>query len=281
LPSNCTIFASNISPKATESSLREFFGICGVIKKISLDQTQEGEKSTQTAIIVFETDEAAKTAIFLNDTFIIDSAIQVVPYQGEFSSDSQQPIQEIQPPAKPSVFVNALASTYMFGANLWQKAIQFDKQHQITATIQQKAKQVDESLGLSQKTKVVGEKISQVAENVDKSLKITENTNKLAEKSSNSFNALKHRNERTEKFFSNLDVLGKKISNNFEEAKKVAHQKVELVRAEIKRREEEEKANNPLELEEMSNEKTFLLSDTDNNNNNSNSNENNHPVESN
>ena len=37
LPSNCTILATNISPKATESSLREFFGICGVIKKISLN----------------------------------------------------------------------------------------------------------------------------------------------------------------------------------------------------------------------------------------------------
>ena len=37
LSSNCTIYVSNVSKKADEKSLREFFGICGQITSVSLE----------------------------------------------------------------------------------------------------------------------------------------------------------------------------------------------------------------------------------------------------
>jgi hypothetical protein len=250
LPSNATIFASNVSLKATESSLREFFGICGEIKSISLQKTTEGEKQFQTAIIVFESDEAAKTALFLNDTFIIDSAIKVSPYTGDLSSDKPQSDQSSesnaqsnaqQPAQDPGMLVNLLASAYMLGAKAWQSVVEFDSKNKISSTIQEKAVAVDTQYKLSEKSSNATKKFTEVANEVDKSLKITENSNKLAEKTNASFVAIKTRNEQTEKFFDSLNVLGQKITTTIEEAVKVGQQKIDLVRSEIKRREEEEK----------------------------------------
>ena len=231
----------------------------------------QGESTPQSAIIVFENDEAAKTAIFLNDTFIIDSPINVVPYNGEVSpppvSSASQPSQanNNQQQQSPGLLVNTLASAYMFGAKAWQKVVEFDKKYHISESIQAQAQKVDNSLGLSQKSQVASEKISEVADNLDKSLKITESTNKIATKSNEKLEQLKHRNEKTEKFFQNLENLGKKISTTWEESMKVAQQKVDLVKAEIQRREEEERRQHPLENQTIEvQESTSLLSDTDN-----------------
>jgi len=88
--------------------------------------------------------------------------------------------------------------------------------------------------------------------------------------------------KKTEKFFQNLDILGHKVTHSFEEAVKVAQQKIDLVRGEIQRREEEEKKGQ-ITMDEMkdevtvSNETSSLMSDTDNpiNDNVSNNNNNN------
>jgi len=249
LPSNATIFASNVSLKATETSLREFFCICGEIKTISLQKATEGEKQYQTAIIVFESDEAAKTALFLNDTFIIDSAIKVSPYNGDLPSETaQQPAsnaqsttqQPTQPNQDPGMVVNFLAGAYMFGAKAWQSVVEFDSKNKISSTIQQKAAEIDTQYKISEKSLNTSKKLIEAANGVDKSLKVSENTNKFAEKTNASYVAFKSRNEQTEKFFSNLNSLGQKISTSLEDAIKVGQQKIDLVRAEIKRREEEQ-----------------------------------------
>jgi len=210
LPSNATIFASSVSLKATETSLREFFGICGEIKTISLQKVTEGEKQSQTAIIVFESDEAAKTALFLNDTFIIDSAIKVSPYTGDLPSEkteSQQtnqsnaPSNAQQPAQDPGMFVNLLAGAYMIGAKAWQSVLDFDQKNKISSTIQQKATEMDTQYKISEKSQMASKKITEVANGVDKSLKLSENSNKIAEKTNASYVALKSRNEQTEKIF--------------------------------------------------------------------------------
>jgi hypothetical protein len=285
LPSDCTVFASNISMKATETSLKEFFGICGAIKKVSLQAINEGEKHYQTAIIVFDNDEAAKTAIFLNDTFIIDSAITVSPFKGEVpqrtnqtnQTNQQSTSQQTQQTQQPGFFVNALASAYIWGSKAWQKAVEFDDKHKITATIQEKANQVDNSLKISENTKIVVQKVTAASDSLDKSLGITENTNKLANKTADSYNTFKHRNEKTEKFFENLDSMSKKVVSTFEDTMKVAQQKVDLVKTEIHRREDEEKnakiateeIKEEAKEEKVANENTSLLTDTQNGNTNS------------
>jgi len=50
-----------------------------------------------------------------------------------------------------------------------------------------------------------------------------------------------------------LNALGQKISTSIEDAVKVGQQKIDLVRAEIKRREEEEKKQEGEQQEEVSN----------------------------
>jgi len=276
LPSCCTVLASNISLKATETSLREFFGICGTIKKISIETTNDGDKQIQTALIVFENDEAAKTALFLNDTFIIDSAIIVVPYNGSVSSTSNEGAQSSPTTATqepPGMFVNALASAYMFGSKAWQSIVEYDQKHKISETINKKANEIDKNYGITDKGKAAVNKVEQVADNIDKKLGITEGTTKIATKTNEKYTQLRERNENTNKFFERLDNVGKSITNTWEDAMKRAQQKVDILREEIKKRENEaqiakEHDNSNIveikmdDLKDEDKEKTLLLAET-------------------
>jgi len=222
--------------------------------------TEQNEKATGTAIIVFENEEAAKTALFLNDTFIIDTAISVVPHTGDVSpdsktTDSNTPATQIQQPSQnnqtqeqaPSLFVNFLASAYMMGVKAWQSAVEFDSKNKITATIKEQAAAVDNQLGFTEKTKAV--------------------TKAAGQQISDSYQKLRQRNEQTQKFFEKMDNLGQKISTSFEDAVKIAQQKVDLVKAEIKRREEEDKKDQVTTMEELSeehiNENTPLMANSE------------------
>jgi hypothetical protein len=68
-----TVIVTNIAPGTSESTITEFFGFCGRIVNIRLE---EGE-SSMTAYITFETANAANTSLLLANAMIADRAIQV------------------------------------------------------------------------------------------------------------------------------------------------------------------------------------------------------------
>eukprot|EP01091_Cochliopodium_minus_P009359 TRINITY_DN2293_c1_g1_i1.p1 TRINITY_DN2293_c1_g1~~TRINITY_DN2293_c1_g1_i1.p1 ORF type:complete len:337 (-),score=134.40 TRINITY_DN2293_c1_g1_i1:91-1101(-) len=249
LPSSCTIFVSNVSKKANEKSLREFFGICGQIKTVQLEDAGEN----QNALIVFENDEAAKTAIFLNDTFMFDGTINVIPYSEhvgtEQPSNNNSPNntnvqQQGEQPQQNSFWVNSLASAYMFGNKAWKKVIEFDDKHKISATINEKANQLDQNFKISERSKIAAQKLGEFADNIDNSFAIKDKTQKISTKTTETLTNLRERNEKTQTFFQKLDEVGKKIGNTWEDTMKRAQEKIEIVKVEIKRREEEEGGKN-------------------------------------
>lgn len=68
-----TVIVTNIAPGTSESTITEFFGFCGRIVNIRLE---DGENS-MTAHITFETANAANTSLLLANAMIADRAIQV------------------------------------------------------------------------------------------------------------------------------------------------------------------------------------------------------------
>jgi len=255
LPSGTAIYVSNVSNKANEKSLREFFGICGQIKSVTLEPHGEN----QNALIVFENDEAAKTAIFLNDTFMFDGTINVIPYSehvgNEPNNDNQETQSQTNEESQNSFWVNSLASAYIYGSKAWKKVLEFDDKHKISATINEKATQIDQSWKISERSKIAAQKLNEIAENVDKSFHIQENTQKLTTKTNETLHNLRERNEKTQSFFHKLDEVGQKIGSTWEDAMKRAQEKIDIVKLEIKRREEEENKTEVINMVDL--EKTL------------------------
>lgn len=68
-----TVIVTNIAPGTSEATISEFFGFCGRITNIRLE---DGAQS-MTAYITFETANAANTSLLLTNAMIADRAIQV------------------------------------------------------------------------------------------------------------------------------------------------------------------------------------------------------------
>ena len=211
---------------------------------------------TQSAMIIFENDEAAKTAIFLNDTFMYDGTINVISYSehvGEKTptENTNQQTNQQSNQQNGSFWVNSLASAYMFGSRAWQKVLEFDDKHKISSTINEKANQIDKSLKISERSREAAKKLEELAGNVDKKLHIKEGTQKISDKTSQTLTNLRERNEKTQNFFKKLDEVGQKIGHTWEDAMKNAQQKVDLVKNEIKRREEQNGETETVQMEVM------------------------------
>jgi hypothetical protein len=78
---------TNIAPGTSEATITEFFGFCGRIVNIKLE---EGEQS-MTAYITFETVNAANTSLLLANAMIADRAIQVSMDPSSIAPASAQP----------------------------------------------------------------------------------------------------------------------------------------------------------------------------------------------
>lgn len=251
-----TIFVSNISGGVTETALREFFELCGVIEHMDIRIVREEEDSYQTATIIFEDDSDMKTALLLNNTFMIDRTISVTAdeFVPEKSGQSGQ----------MDVLTDIVANTCIWGAKLWKNVLDFDAAHQITATILEKTTEVDDALKISENVKLVIKTVGDVNDNVDNLFQITENKNKVVRKITDCYTAYKHRTEDHEKFFQDLELVVKK---SVHDTINVVQKQIDIVKSKIERADDNTEDIMMTEMTEMSQpsliakEETPLLSD--------------------
>lgn len=80
-----TVIVTNIAPGTSEATITEFFGFCGRIVNIKLE---DGEQS-MAARITFETANAANTSLLLANAMIADRAIQVAMDASAVTGEAQ------------------------------------------------------------------------------------------------------------------------------------------------------------------------------------------------
>jgi hypothetical protein len=141
-------------------------------KITKLEITPAGE--TQSASVTFEKETAAKTALLLDNTQLGATQVQVssatgssdddgAHYTSNVDRDSDEITQEEKPRSR--IVAEYLAHGYVIGDNALQRAIDLDHKHGVSnrfvSTIQNlnqkyhvddKAKSVDQSYGVTQKT---------------------------------------------------------------------------------------------------------------------------------
>jgi len=201
-----SVLVTNISPAANEKTVSDFFSFCGKISKLYLKK-EEG-KETSSAIIQFETESAAKTALLLTNALIVDRPITVAAHESSvnvptpsspqvtgqsvpesFGSPAEQAnittrdfggIPDNQR-TKTSVVASLLASGYVLTENALDKAKEIDEKNHLSSRAQValdqvrvKAQEIDTQLGITEKATMVKNTITETAKKVDTELGLSE-----------------------------------------------------------------------------------------------------------
>jgi len=199
-PITYAVQVNNISPNANEKTVSDFFSFCGKIVKLYLNK-EEG-KDTYSAVVEFETESAAKTALLLTNALIVDRPISVVSYPvGE--SSTQNPGTPVASEhitnrdfggvadhdrTKTSVIASLLASGYVLAQDALGKARTYDEEHNITLQLKVgveqlkvKAHEIDQQYGISEKAAQVKLQASEKAKKLNEEYHISEKANAAAE----------------------------------------------------------------------------------------------------
>jgi len=194
-PSGCSVLVTDISPKANEKTVTDFFSFCGKVTNLSLRSRSDGAE----AIVTFESEGAAKTALLLTGALIVDRAITVNPHNCEdefppvdapgttkvISGDEieNRPQPNIHPNerTKTSVIASLIAAGYTVSADAVRKAREFDEERNISTRINAaaeavgtKVKEIDDRYQISKKIEELSDQVAEKAKVVDESLHISE-----------------------------------------------------------------------------------------------------------
>ncbi|KAI9279993.1 hypothetical protein BY458DRAFT_500995 [Sporodiniella umbellata] len=179
-PSPNTVLVKNISLKSQEVSVKEFFLFCGKIQSFEL-KIDEEDSEHQVALIKFERESAAQTAILLSNALIDDSHIVANSYYHSASHEKEKTIdgdetQESKP--KSRIAAEILASGYLLQDHVVAKGLEYDSKYnlssrftQLLSTFQTNVKHFDEKyriwdnvINIDQKYKI-SEKAQTAAQN--------------------------------------------------------------------------------------------------------------------
>jgi RNA recognition motif-containing protein len=203
-----SVIVTNISPSANEKTVSDFFSFCGKINKLYLKR-EEG-KDTSSAVIQFETESAAKTALLLTNALIVDRPITVTQLESTpqtTEGTTQIPVPDFGAPvesakitqrdfgnvtdeqrSKTSVIASLLAAGYQLGNDALDKAKSFDDKHSLSQRAQHavdqlkvKAHEIDVQYGISTKANAVKTSIEETAKKIDNELHITERASHAAQ----------------------------------------------------------------------------------------------------
>lgn len=190
-----TVQVNNISPSATEKTIADFFSFCGKISKLYLN------KENNSAVVQFENESAAKTALLLTNALIIDRPIQVSllnatpteatnettesPNYGTQVNPDQITERDFGVPddqrSKTSVLASLIAAGYVLADGTVDKAKELDEKFSIGSTakaigeqIKSKAQEIDNNYQISEKASAVKAMATEKANQVDEKFQVSQ-----------------------------------------------------------------------------------------------------------
>ncbi|KAJ1973860.1 Protein vip1 [Dimargaris cristalligena] len=192
------VLVEGIAKEADAAKVTEFFTFCGKIDQFELRPSADGE--AQEALIHFEKDSAAKTAVLLSNAMIAEKPIEVrfffdqynvaaspvpeLPKEGEAAQrshideaatllkDRDLP-QEEKP--KSSIFYEIIANGYLLSEKLVKTAYEYDSRYGLSDKAQSLVGQARQSASALDERFKVSENIK----NIDEKYKIHDKVNNL------------------------------------------------------------------------------------------------------
>lgn len=149
------VIVTDISARASEKTVKDFFLFCGKIKEFELIKEESSDK--QIAYVAFERDTAAKTALMLTNAVIGDSQITVKSADDASSGcdDSTDDGLGQEDKPKAAIFAEILAAGYSLQDAILEKGIEFDSKYGVSCVFKQYLAQIQANLkNLDQKYQV-------------------------------------------------------------------------------------------------------------------------------
>ncbi|KAJ2129884.1 Protein vip1 [Coemansia sp. RSA 678] len=141
------IVVEHIHNSASEQEVRDFFSFCGSIQSIEM---QPQDKEYNRALVVFEQEDAGKTALLLGDAHIKNVSIVVMPLHAQ-NADSPPNYEhatravDTDYKGKPALYVahELMAAGYMLGERVLSRASHYDAKYQVSDRTQTQARSLD------------------------------------------------------------------------------------------------------------------------------------------
>lgn len=176
-----TVKVSNVSLGASERDLKEFFSFSGDIEYVEMRSDTE---RSQIAYVTFKDSQGAETAVLLSGATIVDMSVTISPepdYQLPPAASAPHAMERKTEGGAESAFRKAedvvsgmLAKGFVLGKDAVNKAKSFDEKHQLTSTASAKVTNFDKKIGLTEKigigTSIVNDKVREV----DQKLQVSE-----------------------------------------------------------------------------------------------------------
>lgn len=174
-----TVMVSNLSLKAAQRDVKEFFSFSGDLVHVEM---RSDDELSQVAYITFKDKQGAETAMLLTGATIVDMAVIVTP-----ATDYELPayiLAELEPKdTKPSALEKAedivgtmLAKGFILGRDALDKAKALDEKHQLTSTATARVSSFDKRIGLSEKISVGTSVVNDKVKDLDQKYLVSEKT---------------------------------------------------------------------------------------------------------
>eukprot|EP00267_Zea_mays_P033606 XP_008667991.1 nucleic acid binding protein isoform X1 [Zea mays] len=198
-----TVKVSNVSLKAAQRDIKEFFSFSGDIVHVEMQRLVpymwclfftlcydminylvlcSFDELSQVAYITFKDKQGAETAMLLTGATIVDMAVIVTP-----ANDYELPssvLAALEPKdTKPSALQKAedivgtmLAKGFILGRDALDKAKALDEKHQLTSTATARVSSFDKRIGLSEKISVGTSVVNDKVKEMDQKYQVSEKT---------------------------------------------------------------------------------------------------------
>lgn len=163
----------NLTASSEEQVVKDFFRFCGKIDDFAMIKTEDGNSSE--ALICFEKEGAAKTALMLTNATIGDRMIKVEPFykddEAEASTSETKPTTESTRSAETTETSSngqAASTTSNYLSSLWTTGLQ------LSQTVVQGAKTLDSTYGISTQAAAYIEKAKEETKKLDEKYHVSE-----------------------------------------------------------------------------------------------------------
>ncbi|GAB2264949.1 hypothetical protein Dimus_000020 [Dionaea muscipula] len=179
-----TVKVCNVSLRASEEDIKEFFSFSGDIEHVEMHS--ESERS-QTAYVTFKDTQGAETAVLLSGATIVDQSVTVAlvpdykpPAAASFShtvienqtnSGTGSAVQKAE-----DIVTTMLAKGFVLGKDALGKAKSLDEKHQLTSTASAKVASLDQKIGISEKISLGTTLVNEKMKEVDQKFQVSEKT---------------------------------------------------------------------------------------------------------
>ncbi|ERM93813.1 hypothetical protein AMTR_s00138p00027500 [Amborella trichopoda] len=178
-----TVKVSNISLRASQQDIKEFFSFSGDIQYVEMQRESEG---SQLAYVTFKDSQGADTAILLSGATIADLSVTIAA-----AENYQLPLEALPPPSAnestlsgtagavikkaEDVVSSMLAKGFVLGKDALSKAKAFDEKIHLTSNVAS----LDRKIGLSEKLSIGTAAVNEKVREMDEKFQVYEKT-KLA-----------------------------------------------------------------------------------------------------